>query len=181
MRRPITVAVAAASLAVAGLGAAAPPAGLLVTPETPRDVAVLATTTFDRFIEAAPVLEKCIGSVHLSGAWSLGDRGSYDADTSTITLRIPGTAPRLAATLVHELAHHADLACLSEDVRASFRRVQRLSADSAWDEGASWADVPAEQFAETMVEVVLGRRSPTLGVRIEPVTVEFMARWARGG
>ncbi|HEX2368033.1 MAG TPA: hypothetical protein VHM94_02245 [Acidimicrobiia bacterium] len=181
MRRPITLVVAAASLAVAGLGAAAPPAGLLVTPETPGDVAVLAAATFERFIEAAPALDRCIGRVRLAGAWSLGDRGSYDADTSSITVRIPGTAPRLAATLVHELAHHVDLACLSEDVRASFRRVQGLSANSPWDEGASWAEVPAEQFAETMVEAVLGRRSPTLGVRIEPVAVELITRWAQGG
>ena len=180
MRRPI-VALAAASLAVAGLGVAAPTPRLVVTPETPEDVAVLAAATFDRFIVAAPALERCIGSVRLAGAWNLGDRGSYDADTSTITLRIPGTAPRLAATLVHELAHHVDLVCLSEDARASFQRAQGLSADSPWGEGASWAEVPAEQFAETMVEVVLGRRSPTLGVRIEPVALESITRWAQGG
>ena len=181
MRRQVTLVVAAASLAVAGLGASSPPPQLLVTPTTPDDVAVLAAATFDRFIEAAPATRNCIGTVRLAAAWSHGDRGSYDADTSTITLRIPGTAPRLASTLVHEFAHHVDIACLPEEVRGSFRSAQRLIDDGPWDEGASWAEVPEEQFAETMVEVVLGRRSPTLGVRIYPAAVELVGNWARGG
>ncbi len=181
MRRQVTVVVAAASLAVAGLGAAARPPELLVTPTTPDDVAVLAAATFDRFIDAAPATRKCIGTVRLAAAWSHGDRGSYDADTSTITLRIPGSAPRLASTLVHELSHHVDIACLPAEVRGSFLTAQRLTGDTPWGEGASWAEVPAEQFAEAMVEVVLGRRTPTLGVRIDPVAVELVGHWARGG
>ncbi len=181
MRRQVTVVVAAASLAVAGLGASAPPPQLVLTSTTPDDVAVLAAATFDRFIEAAPATRKCIGTVRLAAAWSHGDRGSYDADTATITLRIPGTAPRLASTLVHELAHHVDTACLPEQIRASFRSAQRVSGDAPWDEGASWAEVPAEQFAETMVEVVLGRRTPTLGVRIDPAALELVGHWAGGG
>ncbi len=82
--------------------------------------------------------------------------------------------------MVHELAHHVDPACLPDDVRASFRRVQGISADLSWDQGASWAEVPAEQFAEAMVEVVLGRRSPTLGVRIGPEAVELVGSLGSG-
>ncbi len=106
--------------------------------------------------------------------------GSYDAETSTITIRIPGTAPRLAATMVHELAHHVDQVCLPDGVRTTFRRMQGLAEDASWDQGASWAEVPAEQFAEAMVEVVMGRRSPTLGVKITPEAAALVGRWARG-
>ena len=181
MGRHITVVVPAIALAVAGLAAAAPPPRMLVDPGTPEDVAALAADTFDEFIEEAPALENCVGNIRLAGAWRLDERGEYDADTSRITVRIPGTAPRLAGTLVHELGHHVDAVCLSEDVRVSFRRAQGISDDLSWDVGATWAEVPAEQFAEAIVEVVLGRRSPTLGVRIGPAAVELVARWVGGG
>ena len=69
----MTVLVAAASLAVAGLGTATP--HLSVAPATPEDVAELATATFDRFIEAAPAVRSCIGRIRLASAWSMDDRG----------------------------------------------------------------------------------------------------------
>ena len=76
--------------------------------------------------------------------------------------------PRLAATMVHELAHYVDKVCLPDGVRTTFRRMQGLAEDASWDQGASWAEVPVEQFAEAMVEVVMGRRAPTLVLTVSP-------------
>ena len=173
----MTVLVAAASLAVAGFGTATPQ--LSVAPGTPEDVAELAAATFDRFIEAAPAVRNCIERIRLVSAWHLDDRGSYDAETFTVTIRIPGTAPRMAATMVHELAHHVDHVCLPDGVRTTFRRMQGL-AETLPGTRSSWAEVLAEQFAEAMVEVVMGRRVPTLGVKISPEAAALVGRWARG-
>jgi len=63
--------------------------------------------------------------------------------------------------LYHEFGHHLDLSCGfgSGNVGAAFKVAQGIPADQGWRSGSSWADVPAEAFAEAVTAVLGGGTS----------------------
>jgi hypothetical protein len=146
------------------------------------DLAMLATATFDEFVAAAPALRHCIGAPRLEAAVELDDLATYDQPSATIHVRVPATAPSLRGSLVHELGHHLEVACSSHvDVRPAFVAAQG-AAETPWFVGVAWEDRPSEQFAEAVVEVVLGRRSRSqLRLRLTPEAVALVARWLEVG
>ena len=135
---------------------------------------------WERFVAAFPARRGCIGEVRLDTAWELGDRATYDPATRTVVLRVPGTAPNLSASLVHEWGHHLEFACRSqEDVREEFLRAEGLPGP--WDADVDWFDAPAEHWAEAVVEHVLGSRGFHRGrVPVTREAVGIVADWAEG-
>jgi hypothetical protein len=166
--------------ALALSGSVPRPADLSVTGVSPADLRALIVETWDRFVEAFPARRSCLAPIRVQGAWELDSRGSYDPGSGLVTIRIPGTAPNLRASLVHEFAHHMEFTCPEQrDVRVPFLAAQGLPLSATWFEGRSWETTPSEQFAEAVVQVVLGRPAH-LPVLIHPRSVELLRAWGRG-
>jgi len=58
------------------------------------------------------------------------------------------------SNLLHEMAHHLDVSCsLAEgSIGDAFRIAQGIGDERGWFEGGTWSAVPAEAFAEAVVE-----------------------------
>lgn len=173
--------VVAGLLMLVTLAACGPHEGPALVPDdsVESDLAALAATTFATFLEAAPGVADCVGTVRLAAATQLADLATYTPGSATITLRVPATAPNLRDSLVHELGHHVELACTSHtELRDEFLAVQGFPASQPWFEGPSWERTPSEQFAEAVVLVVLGRRMRNLGrLHVDPLAMELVAAW----
>lgn len=177
--RAIAIA-AIATLPLMGCGADAGPDPVLVLDgSVATDFGALATLTFDEFIAYAPAVAPCIGTVRLAAATELDELAYYSADTATITVRVPATAPSLRDSLVHELAHHVEASCVShEPMRADFLAAQGHEPDQDWFAASTWENTPSEQFAEAVVEHVLGERQRNLArIRLAPAALAIVAEW----
>ncbi len=147
----------------------------------PDDLRALATATWGRFLGVFPARSGCLADVTVKGAWELENRARYEPDLRRVTIRIPGTAPNLRATLVHEFAHHVEFTCQEQRrFRPRFLAAQGLPLSAPWFRGAGWERIPSEQFAEATVRAVVGRASLPLVV-VRPEAVEAIGRWGRGG
>jgi hypothetical protein len=147
----------------------------------PDDLRVLASSTWDRFLDAFPARWGCLPDVTLRGAWRFATRAAYDPRHNLVTVRIPGTAPNLRATIVHEFAHHLEFTCLEQwRLRPPFLAAQGFPPMTPWRSGQAWAQIPSEQFAEAMVQVVLGAQPGGLVV-IRPEALRAIRDWCRGG
>jgi hypothetical protein len=146
----------------------------------PSDLEQLVRATWERFTDAIPGRWDCLAPVTVSGAWELDDRASYDPDRGLVVVRIPGTAPNLQASLVHEFAHHLEFTCPEQrSLRSDFLAAQGLPGDTPWFDGATWEQTPSEQYAEGMVEVVLGRAPPPPRIAVTAAAVETIRAWGR--
>ncbi len=154
-------------------------AELVVGESVAVDLESLAQATFAKFVAAAPSVADCIGQVRLEAASELEDTARYDQQTNVVLVRVPATAANLEAALVHEFAHHLEIACRSHaELRPEFILAQRLPPDTEWFAGAAWQDRPSEQFAEATVEAVLGRRSRNkLLLRLTPEATVLVESW----
>jgi hypothetical protein len=153
---------------------------LTVVGGSPSDLRALVVATWDRFVDAFPARRSCLGALTVRGAWELKDRASYDPARRLVTVRIPGTAPNLQASLVHEFAHHLEFSCPEQrNVRAAFLAVQDLPRSASWFDGPSWETTPSEQFAEAVVHMVVGRPAHP-AVVINPGCVALLRAWGRG-
>jgi hypothetical protein len=184
-----TLAVAAAVLVAAGaIGIAAAvdddAAGRLVMgDEVPDDLRALAAETFGAFEERFAARLDCMTDVHLVPVWEgLGDRAMYLPELATIQLRVPATANLLADSLVHELAHHLEFTCPEHgSLRPAFLAAQGHPAGAEWFIADRWEDTPSEQFAEAVVQLVLGtRQQHVLAMRITEEAVAVVGAWGRG-
>jgi hypothetical protein len=152
---------------------------LTLAANTPSDLGVLARRTWDRFLDAFPARRDCLAPVAVAGARQLDDLATYDPAQRLVTIRIPGTAPNLAATLVHEFAHHLEFTCPAHrGLRPLFLAAQGRRLDAPWFDGPSWARTPSEQFAHATSEVVLGRSSPPVATAISDRAVRAIRAWA---
>jgi hypothetical protein len=159
--------------------AAAPVVAFL--PGTPADYQAVALATWGRFVEGFPGRATCIAPVRVAGAWELGDRADYDPAVRLVTARLPGTAPNLTASLLHEFAHHLDFTCPElGPLRVAFLAAQGFPPGASWSEGATWETTPAEQFAEGVVEYVLGRPPAHPRVSVSAEAIDAIRAWGRG-
>jgi hypothetical protein len=185
-RRVATTLAAVAATLTLALGSAAdqpsahrPAIGFTGT--TPDAVRALASDAWAAFLDVFPARWGCLPDVTVRGAWHLRDRGDYDPDRHLVTVRIPGTAPNLRATLTHEFAHHLDFTCPAvARLRARFLAAQGLPRTTPWFRGRTWAGTPSEQFAEATVRVILGRRPGHEVVTVRPATVAAIRDWGAG-
>ena len=98
-----------------------------------------------------------------------------------MTVRVPGTAPNLTASLVHEFAHHLEFTCgAHRRLRRSFLEAAELPPSTAWFGPARYEDVPSERFAEAVVTLVLGGPSG-IGVHVGSDAVQVVRAWAAAG
>jgi hypothetical protein len=181
MRRRTSLAMAGLIVTATALGADGGPVrpSLAFAGEVPADVRALASSTWDRFTAAFSSRQACLAPAVVATAWSLDDRGGYDPDGRMITLRIPGTAPNLSATLIHEFAHHLEFSCPAlRSLRPSFLAAQGLDPHTPWRAGATWSEIPSEQFAEATVRFVLGRAPAHHLVSIADEAVAVIRAWA---
>jgi hypothetical protein len=90
--------------------------------------------------------------------------------------------------LVHEWAHHVEFQCEAHtEMRAAFIEAQGMPADTPWRSEAGttnilssdWANIPSEQYAETTIIVVLGKRPVSTKAPITAEGVEVIRAWAQ--
>jgi hypothetical protein len=147
----------------------------------PDDLRALATETWQDFLAAHDAKTDCIAPATLHAVWNLDDRGEYQPSTATITVRVPGTAPNLQATMIHEFAHHVEFTCPDQgDLRPAFLVAQGFPPSVDWFGGDSWETTPSEQYAETTVEVVLGRRPHHGNIWVTEEAADIVRRWGAG-
>lgn len=157
---------------------AAPPP-LALAEEIPRDVGDLAEATWVRFVDAFPARRRCLAPVTVAAAFELDDRAVYDPGRRLVTVRVPGTAPALEASLVHEFAHHLEFTCDDHStLRPSFSTAQGLSPNVSWFGGETWEETPSEQFAEATTILVLGRRHSHFRIAVADQAVATIRAWA---
>jgi hypothetical protein len=152
---------------------------LIVGDSVASDFEALARQTFDEFVVATPAIADCFGAPRLEAAPGLDELATYDRHSVTIAVRVPATAPSLTESLVHEFAHHAEAACSShQELRGDFLTAQGHEPGTAWFGDDRWEDRPSEQYAEAVVQVVLGeRRRNQLLIRLTPEAVALIADW----
>jgi len=164
------------------------PPQLVMGESVHADLAALAQETWDQFLTVFRVRWDCFGDVRLEAAYGLESRAGYDPDTATVTVRVPGTAAMLQSGLVHEWAHHIEFQCPAhEELRPAFLAAQGLPPNTPWRPAdlpayvpsSVWADIPSEQYAEAVVELVLGGRPIPTGARVSPEAVHVVGEWAR--
>ncbi len=144
---------------------------------TPQDLQRLATSAWGDFIASFRRHQDCIDPVTVIPALRLGDRATYSQTDALVTVRVPGTAPNLRAALIHEFAHHLDYTCPRvRHFRRRFLAAQGLATTRPWGTGASWEQIPAEQFADAAVEIVLGRTS-WLRLHAREAALQKMRAW----
>jgi hypothetical protein len=178
------VALAAAMTLAVGVAAGAPTSHrprIAFDPAVPDDLRAVADSAWDAFTATFRVRWECIPDIGLTDAWHLGVRARYDPDARRVTIRVPGTAPNLRATLVHEFAHHLEFSCPAvRRLRPAFLAAQGLAPGTDWFHGPTWERIPSEQFAETAVRLVLGPSARTRVV-VTPTALALLRRWSRGG
>jgi hypothetical protein len=192
---PIALALGLASCSVwAGAGksqelASAHLPRLIVDDSVAGDLQALAEETWSLFLTTFQARTGCFGDVRLHATRDLGDRAAYDPPTATVAVRVPASAVMLQGALIHEWAHHIEFQCDAHRVlRPAFLAAQGLPADTPWrlsDTPASrsdkaWADSPSEQYAEAVIEVVLGRRQIPTTARMSVDAVRVVRDWASG-
>ncbi len=152
---------------------------LVIGKSVAADFAELAADAHARFVAASPAVAECMGSLRLEAADELDDLALYDQSSGVLFVRVPATAASLEASLVHEFAHHLEVVCESHQLlRPEFLATQGHPADTPWFGDVAWEERPSEQFAEAVVQVVLGSRSRhQLGLRLTPESVRLVEAW----
>lgn len=173
---------------VAGAALDGPPR-LILGESVGADFEVLARETWGRFLILFQARWSCFGDVRLEAAYGLDSRAGYDPASATATVRVPGTAAMLRSALLHEWAHHVEFQCPAhEGLRPAFLAAMGLPPDTAWRPDLSpaeipaslWAEIPSEQYAEAVIDVVLDGRPVPTNVRLSRQAVRVVAEWARG-
>lgn len=153
--------------------------GLVIGETVAADLAALAEDAHGQFVAAAPAVADCMGSLRLEAAPELDDLALYDQSTGIVYVRVPATAASLEASLVHEFAHHLEVVCEShQSLRSEFLIAQGHPVGTDWFGAVAWEQRPSEQFAEAVVQVVVGSRSRhQLGLRLSPESVRLVEAW----
>lgn len=174
MPRPLLV----LSLFLAACGTA----GATLADDLPPDLAEVVTAALGTVEEAIPAQVGCLDGLVVTHAWELDDRAEYHPGTGTIVLRVPGTAPNLEFSLVHEIAHHLEFACPSQtELRPGFLAAQGHPADAPWFEGDTWETTPSEQYATALAEYVTGSPEPLRPMALTDEARRLVADWAGHG
>ncbi len=164
-------------VAMVGCGGAG---SVVIDPAMPDDVEVLATAVVASVREALPARIGCLEGLRVESDPDLADRARYHPADTTVVLRVPATAPRLTASLVHEVGHHLDAACADDALRHAFAAAQGLDPEADWDGTAGSGDEPRELFAAAVVQVVTGEADLPRHGGVTAPAMDVVARWGRG-
>lgn len=164
-------------IAIVLLGACAPGPEITFANDVPQDFRAVATEAWARFGAVFGARGDCLEPIRVEVAWELSDRARYEPG-AVVVVRVPGTAPNLTASLVHEFAHHLEFTCAAQvGLRSRFLEAAGLPRDADWFAAPRYEDLPSERFAEAVVAVVLGRSSG-IGVHAGPAAIAVVRRWA---
>ncbi len=160
------------------------PAQVVMPQAVPLQVRELVDRTWTEFSAAFPARSGCMAPV-AAGLVSDLDGGAdarYSRRTGTISILIPTSPARFPEVLTHELAHHLDETCPEVDsVRSSVLESQGFDSRHVWTDGETWDRIPAEHFAESIVQLVRGvRLIHDDRIDVEPGTIDVLASWASG-
>lgn len=162
---------------------------LIMDDSVADDFRALAMETWDKFLTVFQARTNCFSDVRLHATRTLDSRATYDPDSATVTVRVPGTPAMLQSALVHEWAHHIEFQCdAHKDLRRAFLMAQGLPPDTPWRPAhtsvdmptSAWADIPSEQYAEATIVLVLGRRQIPTKARVTEEAVRVIEAWAAG-
>ena len=175
----------AAALTLMGAAFAAFELGPSIEPRQslPDDVAELTTSTWMAFERAFPSQAGCLSDVELELVDDVpGGAADYLVAEHLIRIEIPTSPRRFVESLTHELAHHLDEVCDGGGaIGAAFRAAQGIEAEVRWDRGEAWEERPTEQFAETVVEYVIGDRYTHADIiEVSNEAIEIVEDWAIG-
>ena len=124
----------------------------------------------------------CLGSGSVVFEAIPGRMGEYRTAGAVVVVNPDRNIETMAATVYHEMAHHLMMMCRvhrDSDFTAAFFAAQDISPGRGWfDDSAGWAATPAEQFADTVVLIVLG--STDGRIQISPEAVEAVRSWMGG-
>ncbi|MCB9421698.1 MAG: hypothetical protein H6667_18000 [Ardenticatenaceae bacterium] len=163
---------------------------LIIDTSVAPDFAVVIQETWEQFMSAFAARSDCFGDVLIKADYDMPDRAMYDPRTATITVRVPERASKLKGALVHEWAHHVEFQCEAHtELREAFIEAQGMPANTPWrSEGGSvnvlssdWANIPSEQYAETTIVLVLGKRPVKTNAPITEDGVDVIRAWAQKG
>lgn len=171
-----------ALLALATLASHPIPSPMVVMPQAvPFEVRRLVDQSTADFEAAFPARSECLTPVAASLVVDLEEDADarYSRRLRTISIRIPTSPARFPEALTHELAHHLDETCASLDqLRARFLELQGFEADASWTDGMKWGEIPAEHFAEAVVELVRHDRIVHADrITIDGRTLDLLRSW----
>lgn len=156
--------------------------GPTLADDMPEDLAAVVDSALVKVDEALHPHLECLDGLVVSHAWELEDRAEYRSVEKRVVLRVPGTAPDLEFSLVHEIAHHLEFVCPSQlELRPAFLAAQGLATNTAWYEGDSWEATPSEMFATAVAEYVTGRSEENRPIALTQETKSLVAEWALTG
>jgi hypothetical protein len=176
IRMSALVAVLLLPAGVAGAGAAVDPGG---APPESASAAQAAAGEWAAFLSAR---SGCLGDVGIRFEQLDGRRGEYRTRARVVAIDPDVPVDQVRRVVVHELAHHAMLACgLYADPAfgEAFYASAALPASRTWfDYSAGWEVTPAEVLAEALTQAITG--APAHGVVASPDTVAVVRAWAAG-
>jgi hypothetical protein len=160
---------------------------LIIDASVDQDFAALIQETWAQFLLVFAPRADCFGDVLVKADYDLTDRAKYDPRTATVSVRVPERASILKGALVHEWAHHVEFQCEAQtEMRAAFIGAQGMPADTPWRSengsvnilSSDWANIPSEQYAETTIVLVLGKRPVLTDAPITAEGLEVIRAWA---
>jgi len=165
------------------------PPTLLIDESVADDFAIVAKESWLKFLKTFEQSHPCIGTVTVKAGYGLADRAFYIPESSEVTVRVPATRPILESALIHEWAHHLEFHCDTHvALREPFLELSGFPTETPWRPhdlqsnlpASKWAEIPSEQYAETVVAVVLGHRSAPTNTPVTKAGIELVEKWAIG-
>jgi len=161
---------------------------VIIDASVDQDFAAVIQETWRQFLSVFAARRDCFGDVRVKADYDLSDRAIYDPRTATVSVRVPERKAILQGALVHEWAHHVEFQCDAQaEMRAAFIEAQGLPANTPWrlEDGTTnisssdWANIPSEQYAETVIVVVLGERPVSTRAPITAEGIDVIKAWAQ--
>jgi hypothetical protein len=159
---------------------------LIIDDSIHADFETLSRDTWTLFLEVFKSRSDCFGDVMVKASNDLNNRAGYDPDSATVTVRVPGTKAMLQSALVHEWAHHVEFQCAAhQELRPEFLIAMGLPTDTPWrpsnitenTPASVWAQIPSEHYAETVIELVLGRRQIPTNILVTREEIQALKEW----
>ncbi len=149
------------------------------TQPIPADVEAEARAAVAAFVAVFETRRDCAGTAGVELVRDVeGGDARYVEHDAAIEIEIPTTPERFRESLVHELAHHVEHRCPEfEQLRQAWTQHTAI----AWSGQERWEERLSEQWAETVVELVLGERLLHGDeMRIDPTLVVLASDWIEG-
>lgn len=160
------------------------PAGATVSVQSDAPSAAVADavgSAASRWERALSARAGCVGSVSITFEDLNARRGEYRTREAKVVIDIAVSASEAPRVAIHELAHHAFVACggyADASLTSAFYAAQGLPENRGWfDYSAGWAATPAELFAEAMTAVIDGGTAH--GVSVTSAAREVVSRWMK--